>query len=232
MAPWPADNEEFGERGGDNAPRPNSNHAAFAQQQQQGGRPFSSTNEETFLQRPYPPAIAQQNSPSSHWLRQQQSPYGDRRGSFGGGAPVIAPYELAMIQAQRQAMEAEQSNLQRMSQSFVRRRSSMSDPYIETSKMASERLKKRRRISVPTTILFNKRGNSFPMPPVVGGGNKIRINSMDTFQRAWDEHVTRSENLFPEDADKQMEYVKCRFMSALRGGCISFSVAARGKSDS
>ena len=133
-----------------------------------------------------------------------------------------------MIQAQRQAMEAEQLNIQRMNQALGRRRSSMSEGMVAEhhpyDAMAFERLKKKRRLVEPVKmILSSKRGNSFPMPSLKEEECEIRIEPMDTFRRAWKGHESRSKLLFPNDDEKQKEYVKRRFMSALGGGRISFS---------
>lgn len=239
MTPWPADSEDFGERGGRAAPPRPSEYSGGGAYTQHGRYP---SNEEVFPQRQYP--LMGQNPPSNWLPNPQQQPFGDRRGSLGSLPPPTTniPYELAMIQAQRQAMEAEQLDLRRMSQALgsTRRRSSIREaastfgslePYIHTSLVASERLKKKRRVSVPTMILSNKRGNSFPMPSLEEG-YKCRIEPMETFQRAWEMHVTRSKQMFSDDTEKQNTYVKWRFTSALRGGRISFSAEDIGKSDS
>jgi hypothetical protein len=153
----------------------------------------------------------------------------DRRGSFGSLPPPPhsnIPFELAMIQAQRQAMEAEQLNIQRMNHAFGRRKSSLSEEIVAEYRydaIAFERLKKKRRLVDSVNKFLSNRGNSFPMPSLKEEDCEIQIEPMDTFQRAWNGHESRSKLLFQNDDEKQKEYVKRRFMSALGGGRISFS---------
>lgn len=164
-------------------------------------------------------------------LQANSSPFDiGRRGSMPpapGNFPPSVSYELAMIQAQREAMEAEQLNLQRMSQAlgFARRRSSMSE-VTSIEQQATERLKKRRRIASPPMVFSSQKGNSFPMPPLKGDEREIRIDSMETFRQLWEKHIARSKLLFPDSVEKQKEYVRWRFSSALGGCRVSLSAEA------
>lgn len=171
-----------------------------------------------------------------------------RPSAAAASLPPAASYELAMMQAQREAMDAEQLRLQRMSQALdygARRRSSMSDvsnlsgtpneapPSLNNNMAASEeRLRKRRRLnsSSTTMIMLNKTGNSFPMPPLKGNkGRYIGIKSMDTFQKIWEEYDARAKVLFPDEVGKKKVYTKWRFAPVVGGRRIV--VSATSKSD-
>jgi len=235
MSSWPGDSKNYADAGR-GVPR---QQAAYGEQR---FTPNNNNNESTFGQRPsFSPPGAQ--NPSS-WRRDslpvasRPSFDTDRRGSLGANLSP-AERELVMMQAQREARNAEQLNLQRLSQAlgFGRRRSSMSegggisDPNLnqDYGNMAALRLKKRRRISSPPTILSSHRGNSFPMPPLEGEARKFQLGSMEMYQKLWDDNIARSKLLFPGDEDKQKVYAKWRFTSALGGRRISFSEEAKRK---
>ena len=186
-----------------------------------------------FAQRPFPPSVPQNTNwrpnPLQHAMNPMRPlPPFDMSRAHGFHAPQAQPnlpssYELAILQAQRNARDAEQLQLQRMGQylDFPRRRSSMSEvgplamPNFEQA--ASERLRKRRRISSPPLVLSNQTGNSFPMPQLEGNGREIGVKSMKTFRQLWEKHAVRSKMLYPDDVDKQHEYIRWRFLSALGG---------------
>lgn len=222
MTPWPADNDDFGNRKSD-APPPRTHNLSAAIG--------------AYTRQQFPPMAAGQHTAShGNWTPNSvaaASAVGlqsfDRRRSFGSLPPPPhsnISFELAMVQAQRQAMEAEQLNIQRMNDAFGRRKSSLSEEMVAEHRydaIAFERLKKKRRLVDSVKKFLSKRGNSFPMPSLKEEDCEIRIEPMDTFQRAWNGHESRSKLLFPNDDEKQKEYVKRRFMSALGGGRISFS---------
>jgi len=232
MSSWPSSNDEdFNSQMDRDVLRQSEGAArqgAFAQ------RRFSNEEGQAagFAQRPF----AQPQYPSSWRPSSLPPPPHDMGRGHGFGVPQqplppasLAPaYELAMLQAQREAMDAEQLRIQRMSQTlgFPRRRSSMSETSsisIPLQQQASERLTKRRRIASPPTVLSNRNGNSFPMPPLEGKGRDAGIESLEMFRKIWEQQVARARLLFPEDAAKEREFVKWRFSSALGGSRFSSS---------
>jgi hypothetical protein len=203
-----------------------------------------------------PPALDRQNPRWPPNSGASALPPPPRPSAAAASLPPAASYELAMMQAQREAMDAEQLRLQRMSQALdfgARRRmsdvSNLSGTPNEApppfgvagqhaaslySDMAAseERLRKRRRLnsSSTTMIMLNKTGNSFPMPPLKGNkGRDIGIKSMDTFQKIWEEYDARAKVLFPDEVEKQKLYVKWRFAPVVGGRRIV--VSAMSKSD-